>query len=219
MQFLGFPASESLYMAELMHRHGYVSPGTPERTQLMLEMDQLRERIWREAEHRRAEPGKDFLSFLANLQIDGELMPLQEVTDNAWLIISGGVDTTTALLSHTFVHLTEHPEYRRRLLPEPESSAFDEYLASSIQFRDLVARSPGSVSWEDSSWQRTTVSGCCGLRQSRPTAIRHPGRVSHRSVAEPALAFGIGIHRCIGANIAQVTWRTVVRSVLPACPM
>jgi hypothetical protein len=38
MQFLGFPASDSLYMADLMHRHGYVSPGTPERTELMLEM-------------------------------------------------------------------------------------------------------------------------------------------------------------------------------------
>jgi cytochrome P450 len=32
------------------------------------------------------------------------------------------------------------------------------------------------------------------------------------------LAFGIGIHRCIGANIAQVTWRTVVRSVLTRMP-
>lgn len=221
MQFLGFPASDSLYMADLMHRHGYVAPGTPERTELMLEMDQLRERIWREAEQRRANPGKDFLSLLANLEIDGELMPLQEVTDNAWLVISGGVDTTTALLSHTFVHLTEHPEYRPRLLSEPRlvSSAFDEYLRyfNPVQGLGRTVTKDCELGGQqlganDRIWL-LWASGNFDPRQFDAPDEFRADRSPNRH-----LGFGIGIHRCIGANIAQVSWTTVVRSVLTRMP-
>jgi cytochrome P450 len=221
MQFLGFPASDSLYMADLMHRHGYVAPGTPERTALMLEMDQLRERIWREAEQRRANPGEDFLSLLANLEIDGELMPLQEVTDNAWLVISGGVDTTTALLSHTFVHLTENPEYRSRLLSEPGllGSAFDEYLRyfNPVQglgrtvTKDCVLGGQ-QLGANDRIWL-LWASGNFDPRQFDTPDEFRADRSPNRH-----LGFGIGIHRCIGANIAQVSWTTVVRSVLTRMP-
>jgi len=64
---------------------------------------------------RRAHPGDDFLSFLATAEFDGKLMPVDEVCGNAFLMLAGGVDTTTALLSHTFVHLQQDRAARRFL--------------------------------------------------------------------------------------------------------
>ncbi len=221
MQFLGFPASESLYMADLMHKHSYLPPNTPERDQLMADMDKLRNQLICEAEKRRANPGTDFLSFLATLKIDDQLLSLQEVGDNAWLVISGGVDTTTALLSHTFVHLTEHPEFRSRLAAEPEliTSAFDEYLRyySPVQGLgrtvtkdcELAGR---SLQENDRIWLLWASANLDPKQFDEPAAFRID-RSPNRHVS-----FGIGIHRCIGANIAQVTWTTVLRSVLKRMP-
>jgi cytochrome P450 len=221
MQFLGFPASESMYMSDLMHRHAYLSPNTPERDEMQRQMGELRVQIEQALTERRAEPREDFLSFVANVEIDGAPLPMPEAVDNAWLVISGGVDTTTALLSHTFVHLTEHPEYRQRLLDEPGLlvSAFDEFLRYYNPVQGLgrtvtrdVELGGQALAENDRIWLLWASANHDPNQFEAPDEFRID-RSPNRHVS-----FGIGSHRCIGANVAQVTWSTIVLTVLRRMP-
>jgi cytochrome P450 len=60
------------------------------------------------------------------------LLSLEEVAGHAFLVLIGGIDTTTALLSNTFIHLQQHPEERARLLADPQllDTAFHRTAAS-----------------------------------------------------------------------------------------
>jgi cytochrome P450 len=221
VQFLGFPPADMLYMADLFHRHAYLPQNTPERDQMYADMEKLRTRIATDAQARRDAPRGDFLSFLANLEIRGERLPMAEVIDNAWLVIAGGVDTTTSLLSNTLIHLTKEPQYRERLLNEPGlmATAFDEYLRFFPPVQGL-----GRTVTKD-----CTLGGQQLRENDRLWLLWASGNTDPAQFDEPLefridrspnrhLSFGIGIHRCIGANIAQVTWSTVLTTVLRRMP-
>jgi cytochrome P450 len=90
----------------------YTLADTPEHAQVHVETEVLGELLYVRAAVRRARPTDDFLSFMANLEIDGDSLPLAEVVGNGMLLLAGGTDTTTALLSESFLHLSANPELR-----------------------------------------------------------------------------------------------------------
>lgn len=221
MQLLGFSPTDSEWMGDLFHRHSYVPPNTPERDKVDKDAEHLGEQLFERAARCREHPEEDFLSFMANLRIDGELMPLQEVAENAFLMLAGGIDTTTALMSNTLLHLAEHPEIHSRLLSDQKfaSTAFDEYLRyfSPVQglartvtkqctFADqeLMADDRAWLSWASANHDESAFDNADTLDLER-----YPNR---------HVAFGVGIHRCLGANLAKVTWQTVVTTVLKRMP-
>ena len=217
MQFLGFPASDSEWMGDLFHRHSYIPPNTPERDQLDRDVEELGKQLFERAAKRREDPHDDFLSFLANLKIDGELMSLQEVAENAFLVLAGGIDTTTALMTNTLLHLDEHPEIRPRLLSDPQfrSTAFDEYLRYYSPVQGLARTVTRDCTFfgqelkeNDRVWLSWAAANHAESVFDDPESIRLD-RAPNRHVA-----FGVGIHRCLGANLAKVTWQTVITSVL-----
>jgi cytochrome P450 len=217
MEFLGFAAEESAWMADLFHRFGYVPPATPERAQVDRDLEWLSAQLVETAVARRASPGEDFLSFMATLEIDGAPMPIEEIAQNTFLVLAGGIDTTTALLSNTFLHLDDKPELRARLLAEPRfmTTAFDEFLRYFTPVQGLArtvttdcvlggqqvqAYDRVWLSWAGANLDETAFSDAETLVLDR-SPNRH-------------LAFGVGIHRCLGANVARVMWEVVVRVVL-----
>jgi cytochrome P450 len=155
------------------------------------------------------------------MEIRGEKLPMQEVIDNAWLVIAGGVDTTMSLLSNTLMHLTKQPEYRERLLNEPKlmATAFDEYLRFFPPVQGLgrtVTRDctlgGEHLREDDRIWLLWAAANTDPAHFDEPLEFRID-RSPNRH-----LSFGIGMHRCIGANIAQVTWTTVLTTVLRRMP-
>lgn len=221
MDLVGFPFSESGEMADLFHRHTFTPPGTPERDVLNADVAQFSELLHKRAAERRAQPTSDFLSFMANLEIDGRLLSLEEIAGHAFLVLIGGIDTSTALLSNTFIHLQQGPAAREQLLARPEllDPAFDEYMRYYSPVQGLartVARDctlGGQrlrendrvwLSWAAANLDESTFPSADEVRLDR-----YPNR---------HLGFGIGIHRCLGANIAKVTWLTVMQRILARMP-
>ena len=49
---------------------------------------------------------------MSDLRVDGALLDMEEVVGNSFLLISGGISTTTALLANVFTYFDEHPETR-----------------------------------------------------------------------------------------------------------
>lgn len=221
MDLVGFPFSESGEMADLFHRHTFTPPGTPERELLNADVAQFSELLHKRAAERRAEPTNDFLSFMANLRIDGEMLSLEEIAGHAFLVLIGGIDTSTALLSNTFIHLQQDQNAREQLLARPEllDSAFDEYMRYYSPVQGLartVARDctlGGQQLRENDrvwlSWASANLDEAVFTAADDVELSRYPNR---------HLGFGIGIHRCLGASVAKVTWLTVLRRILTRMP-
>jgi cytochrome P450 len=221
MDLVGFPFSESGEMADLFHRHTFTPPGTPERDVLNADVAQFSELLHKRAAERRAQPTNDFLSFMANVEIDGRPLSLQEIAGHAFLMLIGGIDTSTALLSNTFIHLQQDQAAREQLLARPEllDSAFDEYMRYYSPVQGLartVARDctlGGQQLHEKDrvwlSWASANLDESVFPSAEEVELDRYPNR---------HLGFGIGIHRCLGANVAKVTWLTVMRQILTRMP-
>jgi hypothetical protein len=105
MDLIGFPFTEADEMADMFHRHTYIPPSTPERDQLNADVVRFSGLLCPRALERRSNPTDDLPSYLANIEINGELLSLEEVAGHAFLVLIGGTATTAALLSNTFIHL------------------------------------------------------------------------------------------------------------------
>jgi len=221
MQFLGFPFADAAPMADLFHRHSWVTPGTPERDRLNAEVAELQEMVQARAAAARQKPAQDFLSFLATVRINGELLTLPQISGHAFLILVGGIDTTAGLLSNSLLHLSQHPEARAALIADPAlmESAFDEYLRYFSPVPGLARTVTGScvVGGQRMKADERLWISWAGANLS-PEAFENPLEVKLDRYPNRHVAFGIGVHRCIGANVAKVIWTTSMRRILDRLP-
>ena len=221
MQFMGFPLSEAARWADVFHHHSYAVPGTPDGNRVRDEVIELGGIIRERAAAAREKPGPDFLSYLANLRIDGELLPLEQVSGHGFLVLIGGTDTSAALLTNTLIHVSEHPQTRAALLGNPDGlvTAFHEFLryytpvpslARTVTTDCVVAgerlRAGDRVLL---SWAAANMS---------PDLFDEPERVRLDRWPNRHVSFGIGLHRCLGANVAEVVWTSAIVRILERLP-
>jgi len=173
-------------------------------------------------EARRADPAPhdDLLADLMEAELDGAPLTDRHILGSAFLLLVAGIDTTWSSIGSSLLHLATHAEDRRRLVAEPEliPTAIEEFLRvySPVTMARIVK--------ED-----TTVGGCpmhAGDRVllSFPAANRDPAvfeapeeiRID-RAVNRHA-AFGLGIHRCVGSNLARMELQVAVTEWLEAFP-
>lgn len=221
IMLLGLPLQESEWLADLMHRETCTPPDSPDRPRVHADILRLHETLRDWTVQRRAEPGDDFLSFLATLRIDGELLPVEEVCGNAFLMLAGGVDTTTGLLSHTFIHLQQDKAARRFLMEDFSRLplACEEYLRWVTPVQGLARTVTRDCEFggqrllqDDRVWISWASANLAPELFDEPDTIRLDRSPNRHS------AFGLGIHRCLGSNIARVVWRIVVEQVLTRMP-
>ena len=159
-----------------------------------------------EVEKRRASPRDDLITHLANARIDGKPVDEDRLIAMMRLLLIAGIDTTWSAIGSCFWHLAQHPEDRRRLVAEPDliPTAVEEFLrayAPVTMAREVV--------------KETTINGCPFkpgemVLLSFPAANRDPavfpdaGRVVIDRKENRHAAFGLGIHRCIGSNLARM---------------
>ncbi len=173
-------------------------------------------------EARRADPAPhdDLLADLMEAELDGAPLTDRHILGSAFLLLVAGIDTTWSSIGSSLLHLATHAEDRRRLVAEPDliPTAIEEFLRvySPVTMARIVK--------ED-----TTVGGCpmhAGDRVllSFPAANRDPAvfeapeeiRID-RAVNRHA-AFGLGIHRCVGSNLARMELQVAVTEWLAAFP-
>jgi cytochrome P450 len=171
-------------------------------------------------DERRGGSGDDLISSLLRADVNGEPVPEAHVLGTAALTLIAGVDTTWSGIGSSLWHLATHPADRRRLVAEPEllPTAVEELLRaySPVTMARIVA--------ED-----VEVGGCPMRVGDRvllnfPAANRDPDafpdadhvvldRLENRHVA-----FGVGIHRCAGSNLARMELRVAIEEWLARIP-
>jgi cytochrome P450 len=221
MQFMGFPLSEAARWAEIFHLHSYAVPGTPDGDRVAREIVELGGIIRDRAAAARKNPREDFLSFLANLRIDGELLSLEDISGHGFLVLIGGTDTSAALLTNTLIHVSEHPGTRESLLGHPGrlATAFHEFLrlytpvpslARTVTTDCVVAGEQLRVG------DRVLLSWAAPNHE--PTLFQNPHDAQLDRWPNRHISFGLGLHRCIGANVAEVVWTTAIVRILERMP-
>ena len=171
-------------------------------------------------EERRSNPGDDLLSELLTTEVEGAPVDDGIVLGMAALALIAGVDTTWSAIGSSLWHLATHPEDRKRLVAEPElmPTAIEELLR---------AYSPVTMAREVT--EDVVYSGCpmkAGdkVLMNFPAANRDPEAFEHPEVVQldrahnRHVAFGSGIHRCAGANLARMELPVALEEGLARIP-
>ncbi len=171
-------------------------------------------------EGRRRQPGADLVSELLRAQIDGEPVPDLHVLGTLALILVAGVDTTWSGIGSAMWHLATHELDRRRLVAEPEliPTAIEELLRAYSPV--TMAR----IAVEDAELAGCPVRAGDKVLLNFPAANRDPDAFERADevVIDRELnrhvAFGVGIHRCAGSNLARMELRVAVEEWLRRIP-
>jgi cytochrome P450 len=169
---------------------------------------------------RRAAPGDDLISYLLSARLEGEPLNEEHITGALRLLLIAGIDTTWSAIGACLWHLAAHPDDRRRLVAEPGlmPTAVEEFLrayAPVTMAREVV--------------KETRINGCEFkpgemVLLSFPAANRDPAMFADadRVVIDRAqnrhAAFGLGIHRCIGSNLARMEIAVALEEWLARIP-
>ena len=159
-----------------------------------------------QVELRRAAPGDDYISRLVGGDIDGKPLSDNEIVNMCILLLSAGIDTTWSSIGSSLWHFATHPEHRRRLAAEPDllGSAVEEMLrlhapvyAGRIALEDLenggVAIARGD---------RVILNLLAANRD--PAVFTRPDEAVIDREKNRHVSFGVGIHRCVGSNLARL---------------
>ncbi|HEY2386414.1 MAG TPA: cytochrome P450 [Candidatus Binatia bacterium] len=168
---------------------------------------------------RRARPTDDLASTIANGTIDGQLVgDLQTISYYA-IVATAGHDTTSSSLAGGLEALIRHPEQLRALRDDPRriDNAVEEIIRWVTPVRHFMR-------WP----QEDAVIGGVSIRKGErlllsylsanhdETVFPDPFRFDiERRNASDHLAFGIGVHFCLGAHLARMELRAFLRELLP----
>lgn len=169
---------------------------------------------------RQAEPKDDFITELLHAEHDGEPIEMPVVMGMCALLLIAGIDTTWSSIGSTMWHLATHPDDRRRLLDEPElmPTAIEEFLrayAPVTMARRLVV---------DTEYRGCPIKAGERVLMNFPAANRDPEVFPDADTVildrqhNRHLAFGTGIHRCAGSNLARMELRVAVEEWLAGIP-
>ncbi len=167
-----------------------------------------------------AEPRDDLTSYLLRAELDGQRLAPEHVRGTMLLLMVAGIDTTWSAIGAALWHLAGHPDDRRRLVAEPEllDVAVEEMLRAyaPVTMARLVA--------EEVELGGRTLAPGDWLLLPFPAANRDPEVfdradevVIDRAVNRHA-AFGLGIHRCLGSNLARMELRIALEVWLARVP-
>ena len=173
-----------------------------------------------EIEKRRTERGDDLISMLLDAELDGEPVPYHVVRSNVVLMLIAGIDTTWSSIGSALWHLSTHPEDRRRLVAEPEliPTAIEEFLrAYSPVTMARLARNDTEVAGRDiAEGERVLLSFPAANRD--PEVFERAEEVIIDRAVNRHIAFGVGIHRCLGSNLARMEMQVAIEEWLALIP-
>lgn len=169
---------------------------------------------------RQTNPADDLISYLIGAKFNGESMDEEYAVGALRLLLIAGIDTTWSAIGSCIWHLAKTPQDRRRLVAEPSlmPTAIEEFL-----------RAYAPVTMAREVLNDTEINGCpfkAGqmVMLSFPAANRDPGMFADADKViidrkeNRHAAFGLGIHRCIGSNLARLEMTAAVEQLLKRVP-
>lgn len=175
---------------------------------------------------RRAQPGEDILSQIIRADDEGLLdnklaLEADEVRDFAFFLLIAGNETTRNGISQGMLALFEHPEQRHRLTADASlwATAPDEILRWTSPVRAMRRVALRDTTLRDREIREGQSVVMIYAAANRDEAVFDaPDEFRVDRTPNEHLALGIGPHYCMGANLARMEIRVVLRKILERLP-
>ena len=218
-RMLGIPDSDHAQFRDWIHRLVEQSPLAAESSfDAIFEIGRY---LSGHVEDHRTSRRDDIITHLLDVRMaDGRALGDPELLGGCTLLPLPDIYTTRSAIGASLLHLATHPDDRRRLIDEPGliNSATEEFLrvfAPVTMAREVI---------ED-----TVVGGCPMKKGDRvllpfpagnrdPDVFDQPDQVTLDREVNRHFAFGVGIHRCLGSNLARMELRVTIQAWLDRIP-
>ncbi|HEY5662955.1 MAG TPA: cytochrome P450 [Ilumatobacter sp.] len=165
-------------------------------------------------------PRDDLIGYLLEVELDGQKLDPEVVRGSIVLLLVAGIDTTWSAIGSSLWHLAQHPDDLRRLRDDPAAIDFavEEFLRfyAPVTMARMVAQ---DVDFHGCPMQRDDW-----VLLPFPAANRDPDffeqadefiidRQKNRHAA-----FGLGIHRCLGSNLARLEMKVAIEEFVRRFP-
>lgn len=174
-------------------------------------------------EARKREPARDDLlgRLLAARMDDGRTLTEEELIDYGFVLLTAGLDTTSWVIRSGLWHLAQHPEDRARLAASPEltAAAVEEFLRCLSSVQGMARTATRQVELDGCRLEegdRVLLMFGSGNRDG--AKFPDPDRIVVDRQPNPHMAFGVGIHRCLGSNLARRELRVAFEEFLARYP-
>ncbi|MEY9836553.1 cytochrome P450 [Streptacidiphilus sp. EB103A] len=222
MAMMGIPLRKWTVYNEPAHASVYTPPNSPDQARITEMQRAMGRDLYASIVEIRENPRPGLVDALVRADINGKTPPDDELLGVLALLIGGGFDTTTALTAHALEWLSENPQERERL-----SRGRDVLLDSATEeFLRYFAPAPGDgrtfsadceiVGTRFKEGERLWLSWAMANRD--PSVFPEPNQVDLERKGNRHSSFGLGIHRCIGSNVARMVFKRMVTQVLDRMP-
>lgn len=222
-EMLGVPVEMRDAFREWSHAAVEFNPadmGDPELNQKLYEfVEYMRTLIADKREH----PGDDLVSSLVQVEEEGDHLSEDELLAMIFILIVAGHETTVKLIGNGMLALFEHPEQFARLKADP--SLVKSMVEEVLRFAGPVEHSLPRYAREDVEIAGTVIPKGSEVMVLLASADRDPSQFPDpdrfditRPEANRHLAFGKGIHACLGAPLARIEGQVAFATLLARFP-
>ena len=221
-QMMGVPAEDRPYVRQLAEKLLYIGRGEHDRMPILTDgMKGMVEYVSPLVDERIVRPGDDFISVLASGEKKG-VFTRHQVLVNTSLLLLAGHETTINLICNGTLAFIQHPDQWALYKEDPVGRAkwateeclrYDapvksiQRLASQdIEVRGKVMEKNDRIRWFISSANRD------------PNVFADPERFDITRQPNPHVAFGNGVHHCLGATLARVEGQEVFKALAERFP-
>jgi cytochrome P450 len=217
-RMLGFPVEDDDLFREFVH---HTLEGVNREPQVRAEsFRQLDAYIDAQIEDHRVNPRDDLTTYLLEVELGDQKLSPEHVRGSIVLLLLAGIDTTWSAIGSSIWHLAQHPDDRRRMLAEPEllPVAIEELLRAfaPVTMARMVA--------QDHDFHGCPMKTDEWVLLPFPAANRDPALFDRADevvidrLENRHAAFGLGIHRCLGSNLARLELTVAIDEFLQRFP-
>jgi cytochrome P450 len=222
LAMMGIPIEKWVIYNEPVHAAVYTPPDSPDIPRIgemhrAMGLDLLTNLI-----EIRENPRPGLINAIANVEVLGEKPDDMELLGILSLLIGGGFDTTTALTAHSLEWLGLNPEERTRLSEErdtllnPATEEFLRYFTPAPGDGRTFAADYELDGTEFKEGDRLWLSWAMANRD--PELFDDPNNIDLERRGNRHFSFGLGIHRCVGSNMARMVFKRMLLAVLDRMP-
>ncbi|WP_433526053.1 cytochrome P450 [Nocardia pseudovaccinii] len=222
LAMLGIPLDKWTIYNEPAHASVYTPPDSPDTPRIAemhrtMGLDLLTNYL-----EVKQNPRPGMLHAVAESTLNGEPISDMDALGMLSLIIGGGFDTTTALTAHALEWLSENPDQRellsreRDLILDSATEEFLRYFTPAPGDGRTFAQDCEVGGKQFAEGERLWLSWAMANRD--PEVFDNPNEIDMERRGNRHYSFGLGVHRCIGSNMARMVFKRMLLAVFDRMP-